>query len=58
MSSMPATAEILKDKYCRGDNSECARFMVFQKLGKDSVPADLFPGQVERVQKIIQESGK
>jgi len=53
MTNMPATAEILKRRYCRKDNSKCARFMVFKKLGREKVPLDLFPNQRERAQEII-----
>ena len=53
MANMPATAEMLKGRYCRKDNSRCARFMVFKALGREKVPADLFPNQVEKAQEII-----
>jgi hypothetical protein len=44
---------IYKKKYCLGDNSQCARFMVFQKLGKAGVPVDLYPNMHERARTII-----
>ena len=53
MINRPATAEIYKDDYCRKDNSCCARYMVFKKLGKPKVPPDLFPNQIKRAKKII-----
>jgi len=42
-----------KNKYCLGDNSQCARYMVFKKMGKPSVPVDLFPNMVDRANKIL-----
>ena len=36
------------------DNSQCARFMVASKLGKERVPADLFPGQTDRAREILK----
>ena len=53
MSNKPGTAEIFKKKYCKGDNSECARFMVFKALGRQKVPSNLYPNQIDRVQEII-----
>ena len=44
---------LFKKKYCRGDNSECARYMIFKKLGKPSVPVDLYPNMHERAKKIL-----
>jgi hypothetical protein len=53
MAHMPATSELMKDRYCHGDNSQCARYMVYQKLGRPKVPTDLNPGNIERAKKII-----
>ena len=43
----------MKKKYCKEDNSRCARFMVFKKLGKPKVPTDLFPNQIEKATSVI-----
>ena len=53
MANMPQAAEQLKKRFCQGDNSACARFMVFSALGKGRVPADLTPRQQDRAQAII-----
>ena len=53
MSNKPGTAEMIKKKYCKGDNSDCARFMVFEALGRQKVPSDLFPSQTDRAREII-----
>jgi len=53
MRDMPGTAAIYKKKYCQGDNSICARYMVFKALGKPKVPSDLFPNQDEKAREII-----
>jgi hypothetical protein len=45
-----------KKKYCRGDNSQCARYMVFKKLGKPAVPPNLYPNMIDRANQIL--SGK
>ena len=53
MAGMPATAELMKDKYCRSDNTKCARYVVSQKLGKRNVPPDLYPRNMERALRMI-----
>ncbi len=53
MADMPVMAESMKKRYCKGDNSLCARFMVFQAKGRENVPSDLFPNNVERARSII-----
>lgn len=53
MADKPATANMMKRKYCLGDSSTCARYQVFKKIGGQYVPADLFPTQVERIPKIL-----
>ena len=53
MTDMPATAEMYKNNCCRGDNSSCAKYMVFEALDRDKVPAGLFPNQTGRANAII-----
>ena len=53
MQEMPATAGMIKERLCRGDNSECARYMVFRKLGRSRVPLDLFPNDAAGARRIL-----
>jgi hypothetical protein len=53
MQGMPSTAEMIKERLCRGDHSTCARHMVCEKLGRPRVPADLFPNDVPRAHRIL-----
>ena len=53
MENMPSMAQMYKTKYCLTDNSKCARYMVLIKKGKERVPKDLFPNQVEKAKKIL-----
>jgi hypothetical protein len=57
MKEMEGMARIYKRRYCQGDNTECARFVVFSALGKEQVPADLYPNMRERAQAIIEAAG-
>jgi hypothetical protein len=58
MAEMPITSDRMKHHYCLNDNSSCARFMVFSALGREYVPADLFPQNVERAQALLAAAGK
>jgi hypothetical protein len=53
MASMPTAADMMKKKYCLKDSSSCARFMVCTTLGREHVPADLFPNNSDRARVII-----
>lgn len=53
MANMPAMASMMKKKYCQGDNTRCARYVVCKAKGREAVPGDLTPAQMERAQAII-----
>ncbi|NLH48670.1 MAG: hypothetical protein GX444_08700 [Myxococcales bacterium] len=53
MIRKPAMAEVYKQRYCCGNNKECARHMVLLAKGRNFIPADLFPNQVDRAKRII-----
>ncbi|OGV65379.1 MAG: hypothetical protein A2283_03295 [Lentisphaerae bacterium RIFOXYA12_FULL_48_11] len=53
LANMPGHAELFKDLYCRRDNKICARYMIAEKLGRESIPKDLFPNHVEMAKEII-----
>jgi methyl-accepting chemotaxis protein len=50
---MPGTQMLIKDQFCRTNFAECARFMVRKALGKEGVPADLYPHQKKMAQDIL-----
>ncbi|MDC7218321.1 MAG: hypothetical protein PQJ59_00165 [Spirochaetales bacterium] len=49
--------EEMKNKYCKNNNLNCARYMVFNSCGKDKVPADLAPDDKTTAYVIIAENG-
>lgn len=53
LANLPAVVEMYEEHYCSGNQSACARYVVFQALGRDKVPIDLFPNQVARGKAII-----
>jgi len=55
MANMPALAGMMKKHYCLGDFMVCARHQVKEKLGKEHVPANLFPNQAARVPGILAQ---
>ena len=54
MTTKPATADIIKKSYCRGDNSQCARWMVASALGKEAVPSNLYPSQADQARELLK----
>jgi len=53
MANMPATASMMKKKYCQGDFAKCARYMVCKTLGREKVPADLTPSQMDKARLLL-----
>jgi len=53
MENMPTTAELLKRRFCRSNNSDCARYIVYKALGRDKVPPYLAPNQLDKANEII-----
>ena len=51
MANKPAMSELFKKQFCQTDNSKCARFLVAS--ADKTVPADLYPNQLERVKILI-----
>lgn len=45
--------EDLINNYCINNNLHCARYMVFQVLGLDKVPPDLYPQDKTRAYEVI-----
>lgn len=54
MADSKGLSAIYKRRYCLGDNTKCARYMVFKALGKPMVPPDLYPNMAERAKAIIE----
>ena len=54
MANLAGMADLYKSKYCKGDNSNCARYRVFSALGREKVPTNLYPNDLERADAIIK----
>jgi len=55
MSDKPGTANIMKQKYCKGSNQDCARYIVCKGLGREHVPSDLYPIQIDRAKDLVKK---
>ena len=53
MKGMPSAADMMKKIYCQWDYKNCARYMIFIALGKENLPADLFPGDRVKARSIL-----
>ena len=49
------TGALYKQRYCEGDSSNCARFVVAKELGREKVPVNLYPNMFDRAREIIAE---
>ena len=56
MADMPVMSDIMKERYCRRDNSKCARYMIFKEVGREKVPSNMFPVEKDRAEKIISQN--
>ncbi len=56
MANMPAVSTLYKQRFCKSEFENCARFMVAAKLGPEKVPPDLFPNQFDRAQLILRSA--
>ena len=54
LAEMPAVSGLLKQMYCLGDKSQCARYAV-ASAGL-MVPADLFPDDTTRARKLLMRT--
>ena len=54
LADMPAVSGLLKQTYCLGDKSECARYLV-SSAGL-AVPPDLYPNDTIRARKLLKKS--
>lgn len=50
--------KIYKTKYCEGDKSMCARYLVATKVGSEYVTNNLYPNMQKQAQEIIDKNLK
>lgn len=47
--------KLYKEKYCKSNKNDCARYVIAITIGKEHVPIDLYPNMYKRAEKIINE---
>ena len=55
LAEKPVEIEELKIKYCKGNNLNCARYMIAQAAGKEKMPPDLYPDDKVIAYQVIAE---
>jgi len=55
MRSMPSMTSMFKTRYCKGEMELCARYQVFKQIGRENVPADLYPNEQARVDLVLEQ---
>jgi len=55
LADKPVEVEELKEKYCKSNNLNCARYMIANALGKEHMPADLYPHEKDVAYRVIAE---
>lgn len=54
MATKPGMLALYKAQYCRGDNRQCARYMVYVAMGREAVPTDMYPNDRLRATRIVR----
>ncbi len=55
MNAESGLGSIYKKKYCEGDKTTCARYMVSTQVGPEFVDNHLYPNMIDRAKSIIEE---
>lgn len=53
MANMPSMASMYKQRYCQDAFETCARYQVFKAVGRENVPADLYPNEADKVDEVV-----
>ena len=56
MSLEGGLGAIYKQRYCKGNFKDCARYMVATQLGREHVTLSLFPNMTEKARELIEAS--
>ncbi len=57
LTNMPAVVDTIRKSFCHGDYTRCARYMVTEIFGIESIPSDIFPGNSVRAKTILALNG-
>jgi len=54
----PSQAAKYKISYCNSNSANCARYLISRALGRQSLPDDLLPEEMNRAERIVLEKNK
>ncbi len=52
----PTILALYRARYCRGQSSECARYLIFVAMGREHVPRNLYPSDQLRALALVREA--
>lgn len=55
MSMDSGLGSLYKQRYCEGDKTACARYMIATQLGPEFVNNNIYPNMVDLAKKMIEE---
>ncbi len=58
MSMETGLGSIYKQKYCEGDKTKCARYMIATTVGPQFVTNHIYPNMTAQAEKIIEDNKK
>jgi len=58
MSMDSGLGSLYKKRYCEGDKTQCARYMIATTLGPDHVNNNIYPNMIDLANKMIAENKK
>lgn len=58
MSMDSGLGSMYKKKYCEGDKTSCARYMVATKLGPEFVDLNLYPNMTDQAKALLAKHKK
>ncbi len=56
MSHIPTIVTLMQESYCKNNFKECAIFIIFNNLGSNYIPTDLFPHEYSRAMDILENN--
>lgn len=55
LDNKPVEIEEFKNKYCKTNNLNCARYMVANAIGKEKMPPNLYPHEKDVAYMVIAQ---
>ena len=53
LKNMPTASDMVKRMYCLWHFEDCARYKVAKAIGRENVPPDLFPPDIEEAKAML-----